>query len=54
MFKTLGRLTCQHRRSRRHFATHWPRCKAEALVYSLRDKLVEKLVEGLDDTLAKV
>ena len=26
----------------RHLATHWPSCKAEAPVYSLRDKLADK------------
>ena len=41
LFKTLSWLTCQHRQSSSHFTTQ-PRCKAEALVYSLQDKLVEK------------
>ena len=35
-------------------ATHSPRSKAEALVYSLRDKLADKYVEVLGDTMAKI
>ena len=35
-------------------ATHWPRCKVEALVCSLRDRLADKEVEALGNTLAKV
>ena len=35
-------------------ATHSPRSKAEALFYSLRDKLAEKKVEVLGDTMAKI
>ena len=31
-----------------------PRCKAEALVYSLRDKLAQKWVEALGDKLANL
>ena len=33
-------------------ATHWARCKAEALVCSLREKLAEKKVEVLVNTLS--
>ena len=54
LFKTLSWLTYQHRRSSRHFATHWPKFKAEALVYSLRDKLAHKSVEALGNTLANL
>ena len=35
-------------------ATYWPRSKEEALVYSLGDKLADKYVEVLGNTLAKV
>ena len=34
--------------------THWSRCKAEALVDTLADRLEEKNVEALDNTLTPV